>query len=248
MDAAAGRRANMLCGNAAGAVVLELVLQGASFRARRGGWLGVAGAAAGWPPGTARRVEAGEEIAFNRHENGVYAYLAAPGGWDAPQILGSASVSPRAGIGRPLQRGDVLCCLEDPARPMWSGLATRSVPVAPCSWRGEVPCWRGPQWDDFSEETRRIFFSVEWKVTSRSDRMGVRLDGPVLEAPEALMLSEPVLPGAVQVTGRGQPVVTLRDGPTVGGYPKIAWIDDGACRRVAQVPPGGCVKFLPPEP
>jgi antagonist of KipI len=47
----------------------------------------------------------------------------------------------------------------------------------------------------------------------------------------------------VQITGGGQPVVTMRDGPTVGGYPKMAWLDEEACRRVAQVPPGGTVRF-----
>jgi allophanate hydrolase subunit 2 len=61
------------------------------------------------------------------------------------------------------------------------------------------------------------------------------------------MLSEPVLPGSVQITGGGQSVVTMRDGPTVGGYPKIAWLDEESCRRLAQVPPGGLVQFVRPD-
>ena len=74
--------------------------------------------------------------------------------------------------------------------------------------------------------------------------MGVRLEGSRLETPPAIMLSEPVLIGSVQVTGEGQPIVTMRDGPTVGGYPKIALLDQGSCSRLAQVPPGGTIRFL----
>ena len=75
--------------------------------------------------------------------------------------------------------------------------------------------------------------------------MGLRLDGASIEVPAGTMLSEPVLVGSVQITNGGQPVVTMRDGPTVGGYPKMGWLYEEACCRVAQVPPCGTVKFEP---
>jgi antagonist of KipI len=236
MDPVAARVANGMMGNAAEAVVVELALQGARFRVLRDGWVAVAGAAMGGPAG-AVRVVAGEELSFTRHESGVYAYLAAPGGWVAPEILGSAAVSARSGLGCGLKAGDVLSCRGNPER---AGSVGPGMVYPP---RIEVAVWRGPQWDDFARAARETFFAAEWKVSARSDRMGVRLDGPVLVAPEATMLSEPVRTGSVQVTGGGQPVVTMRDGPTVGGYPKIGWIDEEACCRLAQVPPGGTVKF-----
>lgn len=246
MDAEAARAANRLLGNPEDAVVLELALQGARFRVLADGWLSVAGASMGWPPGTARRVTRGEELAFNRHQDGVYAYLAAPGGWVAPEILGSASVSSRSGLGRGLAEGGVLACRLDPGCPGWH--PAEPVLAAPGYPRNiEVHVWEGPQWREFSEEARGTFFATVWAVSSQLDRMGVRLSGGPVAAPDALMPSEPVLPGSVQITGGGQPVVTMRDGPTVGGYPKIAWLDEAACRRVAQVPPGGTVKFLPPD-
>jgi biotin-dependent carboxylase-like uncharacterized protein len=239
MDAAAAGAANGLLGNAEGAVVVELALQGARFRVLRGGWLAVAGAAMGWPPATARQVAAGEELNFTRHAGGVYAYLAAPGGWVAPAFLGSAAVSARSGLGRGLAAGEVLRSRGNPARTGGAGVADAEI----YPWKIELEVWRGPQWDDFAPGARRIFFEVEWTVSARSDRMGVRLDGPVLDGPPAVMLSEPVRPGSVQVTGAGQPVVTMRDGPPVGGYPKMGWLEAEACRRLAQVPPGGWVKF-----
>ena len=246
MDAEAAGQANRLAGNPEGAVVLELALQGARFRARRDGWLAVAGASMGWKPGTVRRVGCGEELEFTRHKAGVYAYLAVPGGWSAPVILGSAGVSARGGLGRSLAKGDVLCCGVDPRAPGWQ--PAPGAPVAPdLPRRIEVRVWRGPQWKDFATAARRTFFAADWTVSARSDRMGVGLDGPSLEVPPALMPSEPVLVGSVQITGEGRPVVTMRDGPTVGGYPKIAWLDAKECRRLAQVPPGGVVGFLPPD-
>jgi biotin-dependent carboxylase-like uncharacterized protein len=240
MDAAAAGAANGLIGNGEGAVVVELALQGARFRVLREGWLAVAGAAMGWPPGTARQVAAGEELNFTRHAGGVYAYLAAAGGWVAPEFLGSAAVSARSGLGRGLAAGEVLRCRGNPERVGGAGVTDAEIYPE----RIEVEVWRGPQWDEFAAGTREKFFAVEWRVSARSDRMGVRLDGPALEGPAAVMLSEPVRTGSVQVTGGGQPVVTMRDGPTVGGYPKIGWLGAEACRRLAQVPPGGRVKFL----
>jgi Allophanate hydrolase subunit 2 len=75
--------------------------------------------------------------------------------------------------------------------------------------------------------------------------MGVRLEGASIKGPGGTMLSEPVLVGSVQITGEGQPVVTMRDGPTVGGYPKIGWLDQAGCCSLAQLPPGGTVRFEP---
>jgi antagonist of KipI len=246
MDAEAAGEANRLAGNAEEMVVVELALQGARFRARREGWLAVAGASMGPAPGVIRKVARGEELAFTRHEAGVYAYLAVPGGWSAPLILGSASVSECSGLGRALAQGDVMSCRHDPARPGRRPAA--DAPSAAIYPRNiQVRSWRGPQWTEFSIASRRAFFGTRWTVSSQLDRMGVRLTGGDVPTAPATMRSEPVLTGSVQITGGGQPVVTMRDGPTVGGYPKIAWLDDEACRRVAQVPPGGTVEFLPPD-
>jgi len=246
MDARAATAANRLLENPDDAVVLELALQGARFRVMADGWLAVAGASMGWPPGTARKVTRGEELVFTRHQSGVYAYLAAPGGWVAPTILGSAAASARSGLGRGLAKGDLISCRRDPACPSWRpNEPLRSAADYPPHI--EVHVWKGPQWKEFSGEARKIFFAAPWTVTSHLDRMGVRLSGAVVPAPPATMPSEPVLPGSVQITGGGQPLVTMRDGPTVGGYPKLVWLDEEACRRLAQVPPGGTIKFLPPD-
>jgi allophanate hydrolase subunit 2 len=47
----------------------------------------------------------------------------------------------------------------------------------------------------------------------------------------------------VQVPDNGQPIVTMRDGPTVGGYPKIAMVDPRDLSWLAQIRPGRGVRF-----
>lgn len=247
MDARSASEANRLAGNAADAVTVELVLQGAEFRVLRAGWLALAGADMGWPPGTARRVEAGERLRFSAPRHGVYAYLAAPGGWAAPLVMESASVFARGGLGKALAPGDILCCREEPEKLAWSAVAgrRRAVPTFPNSIVARFH--PGPQWANFSSSGQQALARNGWTVSPRSDRTGIRLDGGLIPPPDGVMLSEPVRTGSVQVTGGGQPVITMKDGPTVGGYAKIAWLDEATCQRVAQVPPGGTIRFEPAE-
>ena len=58
------------------------------------------------------------------------------------------------------------------------------------------------------------------------------------------LISEPVLTGSIQVPADGQPIVTLHDGPTLGGYPKIAWIDPRDLPRLVQRRSGQPVGFI----
>jgi allophanate hydrolase subunit 2 len=51
--------------------------------------------------------------------------------------------------------------------------------------------------------------------------------------------------GSVQVPENGQPIVTMRDGPTVGGYPKLGMIDPADLSWLAQCRPGRQVRFQP---
>jgi allophanate hydrolase subunit 2 len=77
-----------------------------------------------------------------------------------------------------------------------------------------------------------------------ADRVGYRLDGPPVEHRSAAeLLSDGLMPGAVQVPSGGQPIVIMADGPTAGGYPKIAAIVRPDLRLVAQARRGDAVRF-----
>jgi antagonist of KipI len=88
----------------------------------------------------------------------------------------------------------------------------------------------------------RALLDGPWQATS-GNRVGLRLDGPRL-FPEPLRLSQPLPPGAIQVTGSGQPIVLLRDHPTVGGYPVVAVVVSADLDVIAQARTGDRINFI----
>jgi antagonist of KipI len=72
--------------------------------------------------------------------------------------------------------------------------------------------------------------------------MGVRLRGePLPTTPE--IISQPTLPGAIQVPPGGEPIALLADAQTVGGYPVVAVVIRADLPRLGQLRPGDTVRF-----
>ncbi|HAB17413.1 MAG TPA: 5-oxoprolinase subunit PxpB [Verrucomicrobiota bacterium] len=250
MDPVAAAWANRLLDNPLDAPVLELCLQGQRLGVRNDGWVAITGnegaLSATRPKWSAFRVRAGETLEFPPGAHGVWSYLAVPGGFAADRFLGSASSNPRAGIGTSLVTGSTLgVAIHAPFVPPTS-TATRRVPWTEIpGFNRDTPLrvWPGPQWDTFTEATREQFFSATWTVSSQCDRVGYRILGPPLLAESAQIISEPVLPGTIQIPAGGQPIVTMPDGPTLGGYPKLGWVDPSDLPSLAQCRPGQTVRF-----
>src|SRR5438128_12456511 len=74
--------------------------------------------------------------------------------------------------------------------------------------------------------------------------MGLRLSGVPLAMPSRELVSEPVCPGAVQVTRDGQCIILGVDGQTIGGYPKIAQVISADLDKLGQLRPGEHLRFL----
>lgn len=249
MDPHAAAWANRLVGNSDGAPVIELLMQGADFRVLSARRFAVAGAEAGaglssW---RARSLEKGVRLAFPQNRKGLWTYLAVQGGFDVELVMGSASAYPRGGIGGMLRPGERLSAAGEAEPPhvgdgwvAWSEQRDYDAPPL-------LKIWRGPQWVLFDEPERRCFLDAEWEVSLRSDRVGYRLEGARLNAPAGEIRSEPVLVGSVQVPPNGQPIVTMRDGPTVGGYPKIGIVDPESLSWLAQCRPGVRFRWIAAE-
>lgn len=254
LDQISAMIANWLVGNPSGAALLEATFAGPKLEALEDVWVCVTGARAlmtlngreveGW---TALRMKPGDVLWIKRMVEGLRAYIAISGGIDVPEVMGSRStyVPGRMGGlgGRPLARGDILerlgevqisepITLRPELRPRWQReIDLRAIP--------------GPQDDHFGEGLE-IFFSSPFVVTPQSDRMGCRLDGPPVprkpEAPQSI-ISEPSMPGSVQIPPDGKPIVLLVE-QTVGGYAKIATIIWPDISRVAQARPGDTMRFV----
>jgi len=99
---------------------------------------------------------------------------------------------------------------------------------------------RGAQAGDFG--TRLI--EAEFQVSPRSDRMGLRLAGPVLvRQGEGELASTAVAPGTLQVPADGQPILLMADAQTIGGYPQAAHVIGPDLPLAAQLRPGDRVRF-----
>ncbi len=102
----------------------------------------------------------------------------------------------------------------------------------------------GPQFDYFSKESQKDFFSKDYKITNLTDRMGMRLEGTTIKNTVSTNIrSEGITKGAIQVPADGQPIVLLTDYPTIGGYPKIANVISADYHLLSQKIPGEKILF-----
>ena len=103
---------------------------------------------------------------------------------------------------------------------------------------------KGPQFDYFSKESQKDFFSKNYKVSNLTDRMGMRLEGAVMKNTVSTNIrSEGITKGAIQVPADGQPIILLTDYPTIGGYPKIANVISADYDLLIQKTPGEKIFF-----
>lgn len=250
------RAANLLVENEEGEAGIEVTLMGLKVRvlecvtiAVTGGDLQPSLNGHPFPMWRSHEVEKGDELSFQGPKTGCRAYLAVSGGIDVPWVLGSRSTNLRASFGglegRPLRQGDVLlaCCdgkfrsakdrvFPETAVPSFlSRIRVRTVP--------------GPQADHFPQEALDRFHDADFEVTPRSDRTGIRLAGPSIQRKPGLagsIISEGVVPGAVQVPGDGNPILILGETVT-GGYRKIATVISTDVPLLGQARPGHRIRF-----
>lgn len=254
MDPWALRAGNLLVGNGEGAAGLELTLTGPTVGFEADAVVALTGSefereleGREVPHATAVRVREGESLVLGRSREGARGYLAVRGGIAVAVVLGSRSTHAAAGLGghqgRALAAGDLLPVGPASGDPPLRRLGPDALPA----YRSEqalraVP---GPQEAAFTGGGRATFFSSPYRVSPRSDRIGIRLEGPAVERVAAADLLPEGLPaGAVQVPADGQPILLGNDRPTTGGYIKIATVISADLGPAAQAKPGDALRFV----
>jgi biotin-dependent carboxylase-like uncharacterized protein len=244
--------ANLLAGNRPDEGALEMTLTGGSF-AVEGEAIRIAIAGADMPLAIDGAIAArdrshtlapGAVLRIGAAKNGARAYLAVSGGFAVPSVFGSVATHLRSGIGgRALRAGDFLPAARAvPSRPEL-GIAGVVPPAHP-----RLRIVLGPQQQYFTEDAVAALLGAPYTIAARSDRMGVRLDGPPLaHRPEKgfNIISDAIAPGSIQVPGGGQPIILLADRQTTGGYPKIATVISADLPMLGQARPGDIVQFEP---
>lgn len=249
MDRVSLAVANRLTGNSPFAAAIEIGPLGASFIARDGAVrIALSGAArsadiAGTKlsHNTTALLADGETLKLGAARNGVFSYLAIDGGIAGEPVFGSLSVNARAGLGSPfprvLQPGDAL----DVGTALF---APHERAIELPEWpKSEIRIVMGPQDDEFGE-ARDLFLNSNWRISTTSDRMGYRLEGPkVSHIGGHNIVSDGTVNGSIQVPGSGQPIVLMADRGTSGGYPKIATVISADLGRFAQTQVGTTIRF-----
>lgn len=266
MDSLSLQVSNLLVGNYKNAAALEVTLIGPVLQFSSDTWIAVCGAdfngymelsnqekvpLALWRPVL---VPKGAQVHLGASQRGARSYMAVEGGICVEPVLGSKSTYLRAGIGgwqgRALQSGDALPIgPQTSALSLWQGHVSWSAShsIRPhLTQEVVVRVVPGPEYDRFTEESQRRFFSKEFLVTPQSDRMGYRLQGPSIQLEGQYdMLSDAIVLGAIQVPPDGQPIVLMADRQTTGGYPRIGVVATIDIPLIAQLRPGQRVRFIP---
>lgn len=203
-------------------------------------------------------LRAGTQLDIEPAQAGARNYLAITGGFDGVQVLGSRSALPQAeGFPRLLRAGDQLgLAAHAPAR--WrllrelpAGCAARAAPwwadgepLLDLDGNASLRVLEGAHLSLLAE--RRSLYLQRWTVSPAANRMAAPLLGPVLRLDSAAsLLSEPVVPGTLQLPPDGRPVVLLAEAQTIGGYARIAHLASVDLARLAQRRPGAAVRFEP---
>ncbi|SFI79546.1 5-oxoprolinase subunit C family protein [Thermoflavimicrobium dichotomicum] len=268
MDSFAYRIANLLVGNRETEAALEITLMGPTLAFQEDVVIAICGGdlspsinhqpIPNWRP---IYVKKGSILRFGPCVSGCRAYLAVAGGIDVTPVLGSYSTYLRGQFGgfhgRALKRDDVLPLKSQPIcnrvkrfsikkdQPFVLADFFVSPDILPRYQKDPVIRFLpGKEYDLFTPEAHEIFERSFFQVTPQSDRMGYRLEGPVLSLKQSVeMISEAVTFGTVQVPADGKPIVLMADRQTTGGYPKLAQVITVDLPVLAQVKPGEKITF-----
>ncbi|MHA7239622.1 5-oxoprolinase subunit C family protein [Arthrobacter sp. TMS1-12-1] len=266
MDQLSASMANALVGNTAGDAVLECAYLGPRFTTDTDAVIAVTGAPVevrvnGTPVDEWSRLSlaAGDEVSFGMLSGGTRYYVAARGGIDVPEVLGSRSTYTLGALGglqgRTLKAGDTV--------PV--GVASGSLPSMDAipeelrpGYPKEVTVRIMPGLYDhrLTAEGMETLVSAAWTLTPVADRTGLRYSGPDLEwkprtqpfgagSDPSNIVDAGYAIGSIQVPGGKEPIVLHRDAVSGGGYAMVATVISADMDVVARSAPGTLTHFEP---
>jgi biotin-dependent carboxylase-like uncharacterized protein len=256
LDPASATLGNRLVGNPEDAAVLECLAGDCVLEVGAAVTLAVTGGrctvdVGGWPAahGEAVTLPAGARLALGPVTAGLRVYVALAGGLAVDPVLGSCATDTLSWTGPPRVTAGTVLPVGAPGRP--PALTGPVVPRATLPGPGPavLRVSPGPRAGWFRPGVLGALAAQDWVVQPDSDRVALRLAGPIPlarrpDAPRELP-SEGLVLGAVQVPTSGQPLVFLNDHPTTGGYPVAAVVDRRDLRVCAHLRPGDGVRFRP---
>jgi biotin-dependent carboxylase-like uncharacterized protein len=187
-------------------------------------------------------LDEGDQIDVLATKQSTYGYLSVEGGFDVTPFYNSVSTLVRANIG-PNEGKKINIKNKILLKTNREGKNNYTANVS-FEEKNIIRVLKGPQFDYFSELSKKEFFSKKYKITNLTDRMGMRLEGKILKNIVSTNIrSEGITKGSIQVPADGQPIILLTDHPTIGGYPKIANVISADYDLLVQKIPGTSISF-----
>ncbi len=266
MDSWSFRLANLLVGNEVGDAGLECQFIGPELLFFSDSLVAITGAdmqaAVDGQPCTMWEsflVKAGQTLEMSFAIVGARSYVAIAGGLSADVSLGSRSTFDAAGIGgiegHALKEGQEVKCIRNSEASSGRRLISDAVPKISTDLSWEIEVVAGPNDDWVDQEGHERFLNSEWQVSSKSNRMGMRLEGPewtftekaYSKLPEngsepANIIDQGYPIGAINLAGQ-TPIVLLNDGPSMGGFINPYTVPQCAIWKLGQARPGEILSF-----
>ena len=183
-----------------------------------------------------------DELDIISTNQSVYGYLAVGSGFKVEKFMGSYSTTTRAGVGG--NNGNKILLNQKLYINNFKDILTNKQINFFNSKIEFIRILKGTNFDYFSENSIKKFLSEQFTVTKLTDRMGMRLKGPILDNnKETNIRSEGLIKGVIQVPADGNPIIMLSDHGTIGGYPKIGVVISADYDKLVQLPPNAKIKF-----
>jgi urea carboxylase len=266
MDSWSFRLANVLVENEPGAAALECQFMGPTLKFNSDRIISITGANMspkidGTPVPLWESLEVKKdqilEMAFATV--GARSYIAFSGGINTEPWLGSRSTFHKAGVGgiegKAIQDGQVIP-LNKSKSVAGRKIKKNSIPVMSTNKKWSVEVVKGPNDDWVDEKGHKMFLNSDWKLQSKSDRTGYRLDGPKWTFAEKAThkgLEHGTFPsniidqgypvGAINLAGQ-TPIILVNDGPSMGGFIVPYTVPSASFWKLGQAKPGDSFNFV----
>lgn len=247
MDRYSAKIANLLVGNPASAAVIEMALQGPKLEFQESNLIALTGLAAKVTLNEERitlnevhPVEVGDVLHIQAILKGARLYLSVGGGFLTKKIMGSRSFYEPVTSTNQLEketsipiyhRDNELNSVHAVVKFDRKKYVNQKLKVFP-----------GPEFQLFSAEEKTELLLRTFSVSKNNSRMAYQLKEP-FENNLKPILTQPVLPGTVQLTPQGNLIILMRDCQTTGGYPRIFQLTNKSISLLAQKVAGDEVSF-----
>ena len=266
MDSWSFRLANVLVENEPGAAALECQFMGPTLKFNSDRIIAITGAnmspkinGTPVPLWESLEVKKDQVLEMSFATVGARSYIAFSGGINTTPWLGSRSTFHKAGVGgiegKAIQEGQIIP-LNKSKSVAGRKIKKNSIPVMSTNKKWSVEVVKGPNDDWVDEKGHKMFLNSDWKLQSKSDRTGYRLDGPKWSFTKKAThkgLEHGTFPsniidqgypvGAINLAGQ-TPIILVNDGPSMGGFIVPYTVPSASFWKLGQAKPGDRFNFV----